>query len=175
MQSILEDQMDKAQTLKTIRMEHANLESLVAPLSESQLGSATLEGQRSIKDILAHIAAWERLCARWIEDLLQGKPSPLSESDREENDDVLNERLYLENRDRPLREVQEDFHQTYQTFLKQVQAAFQALSDEDLNDPHRFPELAGHSLSALIASNSYSHYREHAEQLQRWPGNEQGE
>jgi hypothetical protein len=61
MQPILEDQMDKAQTLKTIRIEHANLESLVAPLSESQLGSATLEGQRSIKDILAHIAAWERL------------------------------------------------------------------------------------------------------------------
>lgn len=169
--------MDKVQTLTMIRKEHANLESLVAPLSELQLCAATLEGQRSIKDILAHIAAWERLCTHWIEDLLPGKPSPLSDSplsERGENEDVLNERLYLENRDRPLRKVQEDFHQAYQTFLNQVQAAFQALSDEDLNDPHRFPELEGHSLSALIAGNSYSHYREHAEQIQRWLGNEQG-
>jgi hypothetical protein len=174
MQPILEEQMDKAQTLKTIRKDHANLESLVAPLSESQLGSATLEGQRSIKDILAHIAAWERLCAHWIEDLLQGKPSRTAESERGENEDVINERLYLENRDRPLREVLEDFHQAYQAFLKQVQAAFQALSDEDLNDPHRFPELEGHALNALIAGNSYSHYREHAEQIQRWLSNQQG-
>ena len=172
---MLEDQMDKAQTLKMIRKEHAHLESLVAPLSESQLCAATLEGQRSVKDILAHVAAWERLCAHGIEDLLLGKPSPHSESEREENDDVLNERLYLENRDRPLREVQEDFHQAYPVFLKQVQAAFQALSDEDLNDPHRFPKLEGHALSAFIAGNSYNHYREHAEQIQRWLGNEQGE
>ena len=50
--------MNKTDVLKTIQSAHTTLEELLAPLSETQFCTATLEGQRSIKDILAHIAAW---------------------------------------------------------------------------------------------------------------------
>src|SRR5438105_9365299 len=90
--------MDKTTLLNTIQTERLHFESLIAPLSETQLCTATLEGQWSIKDILAHIAAWEQLCTGWLEEFLRGKiPHP---------EDILNEpqndRIYLENRDHPL-------------------------------------------------------------------------
>lgn len=156
--------MNKTDVLNTIQSAHASLEDLLTPLSESQLCTPTLEGQRSIKDILAHIAAWERLCAGWIEAFLHSETPDMPDED----DDTINERIFQENRDRPLHEVQEDFQAAYQQFLGQVQALFQILPEEDLNDPNRFSSLKGHSLLALIAGNSYDHYHEHAEQVRSW-------
>ena len=55
--------MDKTTLLNTIQTERARFEALIAPLSEAQLCSPTLDGQWSIKDIMAHIAEWELICA----------------------------------------------------------------------------------------------------------------
>ena len=156
--------MNKTDVLETIQSAHTSLEELLAPLSERQLCTATLEGQRSIKDILAHIAAWERLCADSIAELVHGELPSLPAED----DDTRNEQILLENRDRSLHEVQGDFRDAYQQLLRQVGVLFQTLPEEDLNDPHRFPWLEGHSLLAFIAGNSYDHYGEHAEQIRTW-------
>jgi hypothetical protein len=156
--------MNKTDVLNTIQSAHASLEELLAPLSESQLCTPTLEGQRSIKDILAHIADCERLCAGWIEVLLRNETPDTPDED----EDTLNERIFQENRNRPLHEVQEDFQAAYQQFLRQVRALFQILPEEDLNDPTRFSWLEGRPLLALIAGNSYDHYQEHAEQVRSW-------
>ena len=48
----LEDEMDKTTLINTIQNKRAHLESLIAPLSETQLCTVTSEGQWSIKDIL---------------------------------------------------------------------------------------------------------------------------
>ena len=156
--------MNKTDVLKTIQSAHTSLEELLAPLSETQFCTATLEGQRSLKDILAHIAAWERLCADSIAELVHGELPSLPEED----DDTINEQILLENRDRSLHEVQGDFRDAYQQLLRQVGVLFQTLPEEDLNDPHRFPWLEGRSLLAFIAGNSYDHYGEHAEQIRAW-------
>ncbi|HEX6556644.1 MAG TPA: ClbS/DfsB family four-helix bundle protein [Ktedonobacteraceae bacterium] len=156
--------MNKTDVLKTIQSAHASLEELLAPLSEAQFCTATFEGQRSLKDILAHIAAWERLCADSIAELVHGELPNLPEED----DDTRNEQIFLENRDRSLHEVQGDFRDAHQELLRQLGVLFQTLPEEDLNDPRRFPWLEGHSLLAFIAGNTYDHYAEHAEQIRAW-------
>src|SRR5215470_767962 len=76
-QITLEDEMDKTTLLNTIQTEYAQFESLIAPLSETQLCTAPFEGEWSIKDIMAHIAVWEQLCTRWLEEFLRGvTPQP---------------------------------------------------------------------------------------------------
>jgi hypothetical protein len=85
-------------------------------------------------------------------------------------DDQSNDRIYRENRDRSLVEVQELFHYAHQQFLQQVDLLAQALSEEDLNAPHRFAwaePWPGYSLVAVIADNSYEHYYDHAQQISR--------
>jgi hypothetical protein len=61
---IMQDDMDKTSLLKTIQTEYAEFESIVAPLSEAQLCSPTLDGGWSVKDIMAHVAVWEQICTR---------------------------------------------------------------------------------------------------------------
>jgi hypothetical protein len=164
---ITEDQMDKAAVLENIQKEHANLESILAPLSDEQICEATLEGKRSVKDILAHITAWERLCTGWLACALRGEtpaPETLNLGATEEDVDRFNEQTFLENKDRSLPDVLADSRASYQQFLEKVQA----LSEEDLTEPHKFSWAEGRSLVPFIAANSYDHYQEHAEQIRKW-------
>ena len=158
--------MDTTTLLNTIQTEYAQLESLVAPLNETQLCTAPFEGGWSIRDIMAHIAVWEQICSGWLADCVRGvTPQP---SERIEVG--VNDRIYRENRDRSLAEVQELFHYAHQQFLHQVNLLTQTLSEEDVNASHRFAwreHWPGSSLLAVIADNSYEHYHDHAQQIRR--------
>lgn len=163
----LEAEMDKTTLLNTIQTEYAHFESLIAPLTETQCSTALFEGEWSIKDIMAHIAVWEQLCARWLEEFVRGViPQPSERLDHQSND-----RIYRENRDRSLSEVHELFRHAHQQFLYEVNLLTQTLSEEDVNASHRFAwteSWTGASLIAVIADNSYEHYQDHAQQIARW-------
>ena len=157
--------MQKSEVIEAIQSERAHLDSLLASMSAEQMCQRVLSGQRSVKDILAHIADWERRCTGWIESGLRGETPERPEQGYEWKDiDALNERIFIENKDRPLHDVQVDSRHAYEQFLGQVQS----LSDEDLNDPTRFAWTQGEPLIPYIAANSYEHYREHAEQIHAW-------
>jgi len=51
--------MDKVNVLEA---ERAKLAGLLATLSAEQMCQRTLENEWSVKDVLAHIAVWERRC-----------------------------------------------------------------------------------------------------------------
>lgn len=159
--------MDKTTLLATIQREREQLETLLAPLDETQMCTPTLEGGWTLKDVLAHIASWERICSGWLEQCSRGQtPQPT-----ERVDDQSNERIYQENRDRSLRDVQDLFQQTHEQFLQQVELLFSVLSEEEVNASHRFAWTEfwpGASLLAVIADNSYEHYQDHGEQIHRW-------
>jgi hypothetical protein len=162
----LEDDMDKTTLLNTIQGEYAHLESLITPLSEAQLCTAPLEEEWSIKDIMAHIAVWEQICARWLAECVRGVTPQPSERIKV----GVNDRIYRENRDRSLAEVQELFRHAHQQFLQQVHLLTQTLSKEEVNTSHRFAwteHWPGSSLLAVIADNSYEHYHDHAQHIQR--------
>jgi hypothetical protein len=170
----MRDRIALAKTLHhTIQTEHANLEALIAPLSETQLCRPSLEEGWSIKDILAHIADREQLCTEWIEDFGQDRTPQFSE-------DMLmgrvNDQMFLKNRNRSLHEVQEDFRQTHEYFLQQMVILVLGHSEEELTTPFWFAwrefwlfwvEPQGRSLLAFIADYSYHHYRDHAQQIRR--------
>src|SRR5438477_8420769 len=123
--------MQKREVIEAIQSERAHLESLLASMSAEQMCQRVLDGQRSVKDILAHIADWERRCIVWIEAGLHGETPERPEQGYTWKDiDALNERTFLENKDRPLLEVQVDSRRAYEQFLGQVQS----LSDEDITD-----------------------------------------
>jgi hypothetical protein len=158
--------MNKNTLLNTIQTEYAQLESLVAPLSETQLCAVPTEGAWAIKDIMAHIAVWEQICTRWLAEFVRGvTPQP-----SERTEVGVNDRIYRENLDRSPEEVRELFHHAHQEFLHQVNLLIQTLSEEEINASHRFAwteDWPGASLLAVIADNSYEHYQDHAQQIRR--------
>ena len=151
---------DKASILKAIRTEHEKLEGALAQIGEDQMLQPSFEGGWSAKDLLAHITFWEQRTLNRIKAGLRQSPPPKISG----SVDAINARVFEENRDRPLSDVLRDFHQSYQDFVEQAEA----LTDEDLTDPHRFAWTRGKPLRGWLKADGYYHYAEHTRQIQAW-------
>jgi hypothetical protein len=148
--------MNKEELLRRIHSERATFDALFTQLDAGAIVAPALEGGRSVKDVLAHIAAWEQRCAGWLHAVAQGQTP-----DRPEIRDVdaTNARDYATAKDAPLAEVRANSIRAHATMM----AAVEALSDEDLADQERF----GWPAWQMASSNSDEHYREHAADLER--------
>jgi hypothetical protein len=165
------DAMDQAELLKLIVESYEHMERLIDSMDEAQLIQPGVYDNLSTKDILAHLSAWERMAADWIGAALCGEKPVLyapgfevSDPDDEAVMHRLNDHIYQENHDRPLAEVLTQFRATHLHTLVLVQA----LSEVDLNDPHRFEWCNSRPLWTLIAVNTYEHYEEHILLIQTW-------
>ncbi len=167
--------MDKAMILSKIQSKHADMQSLLASLDERQMTQQGVYGELSVKDVLAHIVAWERMMLVWLATSLHGeKPVRFApgytfeESDTEETVtevmDKLNDRIYRENKDRPLSEVMADFRAAHQEVVK----AIQGVTESDLTDQNRFPWRNGQPFWPSVAGNTYGHYAEHIDLIRAW-------
>lgn len=155
-----EDEMDKAALLKTLIETRAVWEALLAQIDEEQMIQPGATGKWSVKDVIAHVA-W---CEREIAPVL--RTHVLAGSDLWNlSDDESNEITYQQNKDRPLRDIVNEEGQAYATLLEAVQT----LSDEDLNDPHRFKNMPQEWKPwQLIAGNSFKHYEDHMPSIREW-------
>ena len=156
--------MDKTTLLDKIRTRQAEFEALLAPLNADQLTAPGVNGDWSIKDILAHLVSWQKRTLAYLDAAArQGKPDIEGiSSDAEMNN--LNARFYAGNKSRPLADVLADFKNTY----AQVVETVQVVSEEDLIDPNRFAWLRGDPLWELVAGNTYEHIDEHIGSIQAW-------
>jgi hypothetical protein len=158
------EQMDKVKILDEMRTKYAALEDILAPLDETQMTTEGVNGDWSIKDVLAHITAWHlRLLDRLHAAIWNEEPT-LSGVVTDEEVDRLNEQIYKENKSRPLNDVLIDFRTTYLQIVDEVQA----MNEEDLTDPHRFTWMKGNPLWYIVAGDTYEHYEEHLQPIQEW-------
>lgn len=159
------EQMDKARLIEQIRAARQRLEEVVASFSPDQMTRPGLSGGWSVKDILAHVAAWEGRMVGWLETALQGETPQLLPPGMTWADlDLWNEQTYREHRNRALDDVQAGFAASYPRALQSVEA----MPEDDLIDPDRFAWLEGHPLWRLVAANTFEHYAEHEEALRIW-------
>jgi len=63
----------KNQLLETIEIERKALEKFLAELSPAQMIEPGVVGERSVKDVLAHLIEWEHMVLSWHVAGLQGK------------------------------------------------------------------------------------------------------
>jgi uncharacterized protein (TIGR03083 family) len=154
--------IEKALLLTKIQDGYTQFAALLAPLSEAQMTTPSVNGPWSVKDNLAHLTVWQNYLLDQIQGILTNQKPPdfmpgLS------TEDEINERVYNENKDRPLADVVAAFRASYQLVL----AAVQSLSEEALNAPSPW-STAGNLIWPFIAGNTYDHYEEHGGIIQRW-------
>lgn len=155
----------KQAILELIRDERSRLEAAVGKLSEAQMVAPGLDGERSVKDILAHISAWELMMVQWLKETYAGltpeRPAPGMTWD---DLDQLNERIYLDNQDRSLGEVMARSESAHSHAVQAVQE----MTDGDLFDGTRFAWRNGDPMWHMVAANTWWHYKEHSEQIEAW-------
>src|SRR5437763_1621810 len=158
------EHMDKAALLDKIRTRQAEFESVLAPLSQAEMITTGVNGEWSIKDVLAHITAWQKRTIIRLEAAAEGREQTMTPVSNEEEMNALNEQFYQENKARLLSDVLADWRATHLRMLEAVQV----LSDEDLNDPYKFAWNGGNALWQNVAGNTYEHIDEHSGPVEQW-------
>jgi hypothetical protein len=158
------DPTNKSELLDQIRQGRTTWEALLAQVEPERLTEPGVEGDWSLKDVIAHIAFWEGRAVKRLQAVARGKaPTPHPIIKNLDTDDA-NAWIYNQNENRPLAEVQAEEQALYEQLL----AALEPISDADLFTPSRFAWLDGNALWETIPGNSYGHYEEHIPPLQAW-------
>ena len=155
------ERMNVAELNGLIRETSTRMELLLAQLSVAEINQPGAVGVWSVKDVLAHIAFWERYAANIIRDAMRGAAPALVADDETERNNASVVAQYYQ---RSLASVIADWQQAREDLLD----AIEELDDDDLNDPDRFPWSEGRTLLDRIAGNSFEHEQEHIEQIRAW-------
>ncbi|HWQ47235.1 MAG TPA: ClbS/DfsB family four-helix bundle protein [Longilinea sp.] len=148
-------QTSKAQLLKDIYTERRRLEKNLADLGKEEMLRPGVTGAWSVKDILAHLTAWEKLFLGWYSAGLKGsamETSPVGMCQTAM--DSINERIYAQNKDRNLEDVLTEFQASFQ----EVMDVIEAIPEEDMFGKGRYPWTGKLVLVDYIAGNTCSHY-----------------
>jgi hypothetical protein len=151
----------KTGLLERIQSEHHKLEILLAQLDENQMTQPGVVGDWSIKDILAHIAAWEQSMLLWVGETRQGITPRQPSSNHELHG--WNHSIYQQNQPRPLAKVLTEFHQSYQKVLQSITDTPEEELSKEIHGA--WPEGP---LWQGVANNTWGHYKEHAASIRAW-------
>lgn len=153
--------MDARRVQALIRETNRRLELLIARLSVEEMNRSGAVGLWSVKDVLAHLAYWQRYAADILRAAAGGTTPDLVGDDETERYNASVVKQYYQ---RPLSRVIAEWHAAREELIDLLED----VSDQDLNDPTRFPWSQGRSLLDHIAGSSYAHEQEHIEQLRVW-------
>jgi hypothetical protein len=154
--------MTKDELIKQIETEWENLQAALDGLTEEQMHQPGVVGEWSVKDILAHITAWQ---TRLITTLFKAENGFTPDTtDGGQTVDQLNEEFYREMKARSFDRVWDDLDSSYHQILSRLES----WKDKDLFDPKRFKWMKGKPFAEYIAGDSYEHYAEHAVQIREW-------
>jgi hypothetical protein len=140
------------------------LAAVIATLDEPHIVRRD-EGEWSVKDILAHIAAWEKfLIANQFlsipaEEALCVSVDVLARADENEMNAIFFER----NRDKPLVEVQLYWYETHRWFMSELAK----LDEQRLKEPTLCFGATPRPLAQWIVFNTYEHYMEHRRTIEK--------
>jgi uncharacterized protein (TIGR03083 family) len=154
----------KQELLQRIRERHADMEELLSALSPAQMREPALDEGWSVKDSLAHLAAWENLAMDSVAQYHRGETPQswteqfsVGDGTEEEQMHRLNAQWFEENKERPLDQVLDDFREAFMRAVETISS----LSQAEIFDPNYFLARSGSPLLSLIAGDTYAHYEEH--------------
>jgi hypothetical protein len=156
----------KEHILAALREQFGRWEELLASLSDEQITAPQLDAGWSIKDVVAHLWAWQQLTlARMQAAALDREPEfpqwvAELPGDREEDVNLTNARIYEICCARSWSEVVRNWREGFTRLLESAEP----FSEKDFLDREKYPWLEGYSLAFILIA-SYEHHLEHLEAL----------
>jgi hypothetical protein len=157
----------KQHVLAAMGEEFDRWEELLADMSEEEISAPRLASGWSIKDVIAHLWAWQqRSIARLEGAVLNREPdfprwSAMEDPDSEDGPDQTNAWIHKTYRDEAWPAVHRRWRQGFVRFLELAEA----LSERDLLDAERYTWM-NHYPVVLVLTSSYEHHHlDHLEPL----------
>ena len=128
-----------------------------------------VQDERCVKDIIAHITAWERHAIGLIQSLAQGKkpemPVPETSKDVVRNNmAVMNAEIHSTNQNRPLQEILDESRESFDLLVKEIEALPKDSLDATFNYEWAEKPVTGRHVIAW----RYWHYRAHLMHIRDW-------
>lgn len=160
--------MDRGQFLERMRAERARWEALLARVA-GRLGpeASIVAGDWTLKDLVAHVTAYERGLVEWLEGAARGEALTFPDLDHPDLD-YRNALILRANRPRPWEDVEGEAAVVFSRLL----ALVASLSQEELADGGRSEWYVrprwgeARPLWRCIADDSYRHYHQHIPDLE---------
>jgi hypothetical protein len=152
-------------------------DALLAQMPESVRTEPALAGGWSVKDLIAHVAAYENWTAAHIRAANEGRAPTDRElygvdempDDPEGWDlDRQNVAIYVRYKEMPLAEVMTFSHQAFADLV----AAVEGVSDEDFTRTGAQTWTGDRTLLEVVPEQCYAHYAQHAGELRSISGDE---
>lgn len=161
----MEEQMTKIKLLEKIRSSRQELEDCLDQIPRESMTIPGAENDWSVKDILAHITAWEGNMRLWIQQLTEGEtPDRPAPGQPWKDLDQINKDIFERNRNKSLDVVQAEFERSYRDTITLVAST----SEKDLVDIGRFEWTGSAPAWYLVGGNTFWHYEEHLPSLKNW-------
>ena len=161
--------MNKSEFIDKLRQEHSDWEALLTEAGAARMTLPGAAGFWCLKDIVAHVSAYEQ----WLVDLFAAvkcgelpPPSVLNDPDL----DMRNAVMYAANKDTPVDQVRADSRAVFARLV----AALEDLPEEQLvNEKDTAWYIEPFWKEALpvweaVAGDSYGHYHEHIPSIRAW-------
>ena len=156
----MDEPMTQARLLDLVAAGRAEWEATLALVGEARMTSPGLAAGRSVKDVVAHVAWFEReIGPVFSTHVFSGSNLWALPPDER------NGAIFAQNRDRPLDQTLREEVVLYDALW----TALQSLHDADLRDPMRYRDMPDAWLPwRLIAENTYEHYAAHGAEIRAW-------
>lgn len=148
-----------------ILTQRRRLEKTLASLGTDTILQPGAVGTWSVKDLLAHLTAWERLLLDWYTCGLENRTSAIAPVGMFRSAiHAINQQIYTRNLNRPLDDILVDFHTSYQ----QILSVIEVIPEADMFTPGRIAWTGSLTLADYIAGNTCNHYAWANRQVKKW-------
>lgn len=159
----------KEHILAALKEQFVSWEKLLGAVSEQQIISPQFDLNWSIKDVMAHLWAWQQISIARLEGGLHDRepkfPKWIVESieNWEEDADRVNALTFETQHRKSWSKIHRNWSNGFLQFLE----LGGKIPERYLLDGDRYPWLKGYSLAFILVA-SYDHHQEHFEKLTDW-------
>ena len=161
---------DKAHMLALLHEEFDRWEALLNSMSQAQITARQLPAELSIKDVVAHLHAWQQISIARLEAALNNcapaYPAWVDalQADTEADNERTNAWIYEHYLDQPWQQV----HQAWSSGFHRLLELGAQIPEQNVVDAKKYPWLHDYPLMAVIEGTYEHHHVDHFEPLQAW-------
>ena len=154
---------EKERVLTLLRQESERWEEMLASLGEARCTSLQLPNGWTVKDLMAHLMAWQQVTNARLEAAVHGGEPSLpgwldgSDPESESEIDTFNARIFEMYRDEPWARV----HALWRAGFARVLRLAEEVPEDVMLDSQRFAWLKGYPLLAVLEGTYGHHHRDH--------------
>lgn len=113
--------MEKQKVIDIFKTCHENLRKLLDSLTPDQMVNEKVTGVWSIKDILAHLSAWNWEQVKEIDNILHDQPTWYKKYQNKEGQDDFNKKAVDKRRNRHIDQIIKEWDDSYEYLMKRIE------------------------------------------------------